>query len=101
MFVRLHFKRRERIAVPSSYVWPVAEGWGNLIKVRRRQNRGVAQLEELYPDLFSNEDKGGFSKLRILSYALGDPFGFIAYAGVALIVRLTKDQTADEWKRGR
>ena len=48
-----------------------------------------------------NEDKGDFSKLRILGYALGDPFGFIAYAGVSLIVRLTQDQSGDEWKRGR
>lgn len=101
MFVRLHFKGRERIAVPGTYVWPVAEGWANLIKVRRRQNRGVAQLEEQFPELMANEDKGDFSKFRIISYALGDPFGFIAYAGVSLIVRLTKDQTADEWKRGR
>ncbi|MEJ5217537.1 glycosyltransferase family 2 protein [Cognatishimia sp. D5M38] len=101
MYVRLHFTGRERIAVPSSYVWPVAEGWANLIKVRRRQNRGVAQLEELYPELMKNEDKGDFSKLRILGYALGDPFGFIAYAGVSLIVRLTQDQSGDEWKRGR
>jgi glycosyltransferase involved in cell wall biosynthesis len=101
MFVRLHFKGRERVAVPGTYVWPVAEGWGNLIKVRRRQNRGVAQLEEQYPELMGNEDKGAFTPLQILGYALGDPFGFIAYAGVSLIVRLTKDQTADEWKRGR
>lgn len=101
MFARLQFAPRERIAVPGTYIWPVAEGWGNLVGVRRRQNKGVEQLEALYPDLMKNEDKGGFSALRILSYALGDPYGFVAYAGVALIVRFSRDKNAADWTRGR
>ena len=101
MFVRLHFSARERIAVPASYVWPVAEGWANLIKVRRRQNRGVEELERLYPELMENEDKGRFSPLNVLRLALGDIVGFAAYAGVALAVRFTKEQSQDIWDRGR
>ena len=101
MFVRLQFKARERIAVPASYIWPVAEGWGNLVKVRRRQNRGVDQLAELYPDLIANEDKTAFSPMRILGFALGDPYGFVAYAGVALMVRFSKESSGDSWTRGR
>lgn len=101
MFVRLQFKPRERLGVPATYIWPVAEGWANLIKVRRRQNRGVAQLAEKFPQLMKNEDKGEFSPLRMFSFGLGDPFGFFTYTLVTLIVKLSKDQDGSEWSRGR
>ncbi|MGH1444741.1 MAG: glycosyltransferase [Cognatishimia sp.] len=101
MFVRLNFAPRERLAVPGTYIWPVAEGWKNLVKVRRRQNMGVAQLAERYPRLMNNEDKGTVSKGHMLNLAVSNPFGFCVYASVALYVRLTKDQAGTDWRRGR
>lgn len=101
MFVRLNFEPRERIGVPGTYVWPVAEGWKNLINVRRRQNAGVAELEEFYPELMKNEDKGTFSALEKLNLALKHPFGFFVYTSVSLIVRATKSKSGSEWRRGR
>ncbi|MGH1465060.1 MAG: glycosyltransferase [Cognatishimia sp.] len=101
MFVRLNFSPRERLAVSGTYIWPVAEGWANLIKVRRRQNKGVAQLAELYPQLMRNEDKGVVTKGQTLLLALNDPIGFLVYSCVALRVRLTKEKANTDWSRGR
>jgi len=101
MYVRLLFKPRERYGVPATYIWPIAEGWRNLIKVRRRQNKGVEQIAERYGHLMKNENKGSFDRREIASQALRYPFSFLVYASVALMVRLTKDQSGSEWSRGR
>lgn len=101
MFVRLQFKPRERFGVPGTYIWPIAEGWGNLIKVRRRQNQGVDQITERYPHLMKHEDKGAFGRSHMALLALSYPFGFFVYAMVALIVKVTKAQSDGEWSRGR
>ncbi|MEE2945181.1 MAG: glycosyltransferase [Pseudomonadota bacterium] len=101
MYVRLLFKPRERYGVPGTYVWPIAEGWRNLIKVRRRQNKGVEQIAERYGHLLKNEDKGAFDRKQIASVALAYPIGFFVYATVSLIVRFTKDQSGEAWSRGR
>ena len=101
MFARLQFKPRERYGVPGTYIWPVAEGWRNLIKVRRRQNKGVDQIAERYPHLLKHEDKGAFSKGQMVLLAMSYPFSFFVYASVAIIVKLTKDPSQTEWSRGR
>ncbi|MGP6089430.1 glycosyltransferase family 2 protein [Antarctobacter jejuensis] len=100
IFVRLQFTPQERRGVGSSYRWPIAEGCRNLVKVRRRQNAGVAQIAARYPELAKNDDKPAFPLQDKLRMALGDPFGFVAYAGVALLVRLTPKR-AQDWSRGR
>jgi len=101
MYVRLLFKPRERFGVPGTYVWPIAEGLKNLVKVRRRQNKGVAQIAERYPHLLKNEDKGSFDKGQLANVAINYPFSFCVYAFVALMVRFTKDQSGSDWSRGR
>ncbi|WP_334312304.1 glycosyltransferase [Cognatishimia sp. SS12] len=101
MFVRLHFKPRERLAVPGTYIWPVAEGWKNLIKVRRRQNAGVAQLADRYPRLMQHEDKGQMTKGELARAASQRPLGFLVYGIVSAIVRFTNDPAAQTWSRGR
>lgn len=101
MYVRLQFKPRERFGVPGTYIWPIAEGWRNLIKVRRRQNQGVDQIADRFPHLLKNEDKGNFGKGPIATLALNYPFGFFVYASVALIVKLSRDKSEGQWSRGR
>ena len=98
-FVRLHFAPAERVAVPAPYDWPVAEGFVALTRVRRRQNRGVAQIGTLFPAL---PPRDGTPPLRIaglLRLALRDPAGFAVYAGVAAATRLPAPDTG--WSRGR
>lgn len=98
-FVRLTFTPAERLAVPAPYDWPIAEGCGNLVRVRQRQDAGVAEIGARYPELLRNDDKPRPAPRHTLSMAIRDPLGFAVYAGVALAVRLR--QAPDGWSRGR
>ncbi len=98
-FARLGFAPSERVLVPAPYDWPIATGWRNLVRVRRRQDAGVAEIARVYPDLLRNEDKPGFPTADKLRLALRDPAGFAIYAVVALAVRLRP--ASKNWSRGR
>ena len=95
-FVRLHFTPTERILLDAPYDWPIAEGFANLVKVRRRQDAGVAEIARLYPALPAND---GTPKVRKLPLALHNPLAFAVYSAVALMVRLTP--ASPDWSRGR
>ncbi|SNT71527.1 glycosyltransferase [Paracoccus seriniphilus] len=99
-FVRLQFAPQERIGVSASYSWPMIEGWGALVRVRRRQDAGVTQIRQRWPQIMENEGKEPMGFSGILRRALRDPLGFAAYASVSLAVRLNR-QNAQEWTRGR
>lgn len=99
-FVRLNFTPEERFGVTAGYEWPLVEGFGALVKVRRRQNAGVAEVAAKYPELLKNDDKFALSTGQKLGIALRDPIGFAVYAGVALIVKLTPQKNTG-WERGR
>jgi len=101
MFARLQFRPQERTRVAATYDWPPVEGFGNLIRVRRRQNAGVDELHRLYPTLMQNEDKGRVSRSGLLHMALRDPVGFATYAGVAAGVRSPFFGSRNVWARGR
>lgn len=95
-FVRLHFTPTERILLDAPYDWPIAEGFANLVKVRRRQDAGVAEIARLYPALPAND---GTPKVPKLSLAWHNPPAFAVYSAVALMVRLTP--ASPDWSRGR
>ena len=97
-FARLHFAPEERHLVPHGYRWPVAEGFSGLVRVRRRQDRGVREIAERFPELMGNEGKaraGGGT----LGPMLRDPLALLAYGGVALATRLPGGDAG--WSRGR
>ena len=99
MFARLNFAPSERTKLPQGYAWPLVEGFSNLVRVRRRQNRGVAELARLYPELMRN----GVTQpgtLRALRLVLGRPLDFAVYASVGAAVR-SGDRGDDTWARGR
>lgn len=98
-FVRLNFTPAERIGVPARYHWPMVEGFARLVRVRRRQDAGVAELARLYPDLMANEGKARLTKQRLMRLALTRPLGFATYLAVHLAVRMQPATT--EWSRGR
>jgi glycosyltransferase involved in cell wall biosynthesis len=97
-FVRLNFAPDERAQVAAHYTWPMVEGLRTLVRVRRRQDAGSAEIAALYPDLMVNDDK---AKPDILSLAKADPTGFAAYAFVSLLVRLGTPFAGSGWSRGR
>ena len=98
-FVRVQFAPEERIGVAAEYLWPMVEGWRNLVRVRRRQNRGVDEIAGRWPALMANEGKAGLGPAEVLDLALAAPTGFAVYGGVSLAVKLGGGETA--WSRGR
>lgn len=95
-FARLQFTPDERLQVPAAYDWPLPEGLGPLIRVRARQDRGVAQIARLYPALMAREAKPPAALAPMIRAA---PLGFLVYALVALAVKLGAG--GNGWARGR
>ncbi|SEP95252.1 glycosyltransferase [Thalassovita taeanensis] len=98
-YVRLLFTPAQRIGVPARYDWPIVEGFANLVRVRQRQNIGVAEVARRYPDLMRNDDKPRFSPGQVLRLALRHPIGFAVYGAVTLAVRRARPDQG--WTRGR
>lgn len=98
-FARLNFTPAERLAVPAPYEWPIVEGFGPLVRVRRRQDAGVAEIRQLYPALTANDDTRPTAALWLPRAVLRAPLGFLAYLAVALATRLRRG--TDTWARGR
>jgi glycosyltransferase involved in cell wall biosynthesis len=98
-FARLNFAPSERVEVPARYHWPMVEGFSNLVRVRRRQDAGVAEIARLFPDLPANEGKAPVTKGLLARLAASDPAGLAVYLAVHLAVRL-RPPSAD-WTRGR
>ena len=99
-FARLSFAPHERVEVAASYQWPLVEGFANLIKVRRRQNAGVAQIAAMFPELLNNDGKPRFGGAEVMRAIAKAPLGFVVYAAVSAVVKLTPG-TASDWRRGR
>jgi glycosyltransferase involved in cell wall biosynthesis len=89
-FVRLQFLPSERVQVPAPYDWPMIEGFPALVRVRRRQDAGVKELDATYPGMMEREGKARLTKGRLLNLAVADPVGFATYAAVSLAVRLKR-----------
>jgi glycosyltransferase involved in cell wall biosynthesis len=98
-FVRLQFTPQERVGVPATYSWPMIEGFSALVRVRRRQDAGVAEIAQLWPGLLAREGKTSVTAATIAGLALRDPAGFATYAAVSLAVRMGRDKK--DWARGR
>lgn len=100
-FVRYNFGPDEMRGVPATYSWPITEGFGNLVRVRRRQDQGLEEIRQRYPELASQmqptaPDTG--EKLRLFAR---DPLGFVIYSAVALTVRTPFFRNRGGWERGR
>lgn len=98
-YVRLLFAPYERVGVPAVYDWPMVEGFGRLVKVRRRQDEGVKQIARNWPALISNDNKGTLDAIQLLGMATKEPLGFAVYAAVAIAVRTKRANS--HWTRGR
>lgn len=99
-FVRLSFTPAERYRVPATYDWPMIEGVGPLVRVRRRQDIGVAEVREKFPALWGNHDPAPVDAPPLWLRGLRDPLGFMAFAFVGLAVRLPH-RKQERWARGR
>ena len=100
-FVRLQFTPSERISLPETYCWPMVETLPKLIRVRRRQDVGVAEVADLFPGLNRNGGKTNPGLGEIIIRLLRDPLGFIVYGTVSLAVKLPILRSDTRWVRGR
>ena len=98
-FARLQFIPQERVEVDAAYHWPLVEGLAALVKVRRRQNAGNAQLAALHPRLIAREGKAPLTAAGLAARIARAPLGFLAYATVAVLVRLRRG--GEGFTRGR
>lgn len=100
-FARLNFAPAERHRLPGVYDWPMVEGFANLVKVRRRQNRGVDEVARRFPALIDRNAAPRPGWRGIAARAGNDPVGFAVYAGVALAVKTPLFASKSRWARGR
>lgn len=100
-FVRLQFSPPQRLAVREYFDWPMVEGFRNLVRVRRRQDRGVREVTRLFPELRRNDEKKKPGLRKLARLALRDPLGFIIYSSVAAVVRMPAGDVGLAWERGR
>ncbi|SLN53216.1 N-glycosyltransferase [Falsiruegeria litorea R37] len=100
-FARLNFTSAERVRVTAEYHWPLVEGFRSLVRVRRRQNDGVAQIAELFPALTTNDDKAEIGLSGLIRRTLRHPIGFLVYATVASAVKSPLYKSTSDWARGR
>lgn len=100
-FARLSFAPSERHKVAGGYIWPMVEGWANLVRVRRRQDQGVAEIRARFPALLVNDTVTPPNLVGKLGRALRDPLGFVVYVAVALTTRTPLWRNAQIWQRGR
>jgi hypothetical protein len=82
--------------VDETYIWPLVEGFANLVRVRRRQDAGVDEIAQLYPNLITHEAK---EEADFKTLFLSDPVSFLSYCSVKLAVKLGKPDI--KWTRGR
>ncbi len=99
-FARLSFAPGERVGVPATYDWPMIEGFAALVRVRRRQDAGVAEIAERYPALIGNDDPVIGAK-PLWQRALRDPLAFAAFVAVRTAASLPFRQNDNTWARGR
>lgn len=98
-FVRLNFAPDERIEVPARYHWPMVEGFRNLIRVRRRQDAGVAEIRRLYPELMCNDEKPPMTATGLIRLIREAPISFAVYSTLQIFVRMGPENS--DWVRGR
>lgn len=99
-FARLNFTPEERLSVPASYDWPMVEGFARLVKVRRRQDIGVAEIARRYPELVTHDDPPGGTR-PVWRRAFQDPAAFAAFCAVRAAINLPVLRSTDRWARGR
>ena len=103
-FVRLNFAPHERRKARARYRWPLPEGLGNLIRVRRRWTEGNLELVRRFPELIANDSERNNTPSN-LGTLLATPLSaavFVAiYVASEVLARLPRRQTGFHWRRGR
>lgn len=98
-FARLQFAPEERAMVEEDYLWPMAEGWRRLARVRARQNAGVREIAARWPEAMAREGKRPLGAAGAARLALRLPVSFTVYAAISAFVAAAG--AGPGWARGR
>ena len=99
-YARWNFTPEERLSVPAGYDWPMIDSIGQMVRVRRRQDAGVAEIIAQFPGLEENDDRHD-EATPTWKRALRDPLAFAAYCTLRVAVHLPLWRSANRWARGR
>ena len=103
-FVRLSFLPRERVRVPSRYLWPLPEGWRRLVLVRLRWTEGNLELKRRFPEMTLRQTRAKRPWIYI-GAALRDPVGFLVFSSIYLacwlLARPGVETENTVWRRAR
>jgi glycosyltransferase involved in cell wall biosynthesis len=103
-FIRLNFAPHERRKAQAQYLWPLPDGFWNMIKVRRRWSEGNDELVRLYPGLLVNDSQrnNNFSNLlSIMRNPLAGSVFLAIYALSTALVAMQRRRKTAHWRRGR
>lgn len=99
-FVRALFAPEERVQIAAEYHWPLAEGAGRLVRVRRRQELGIRELGFRFPGLkigpAERHNARQFAKI-----AARDPAAFFVYALLTGLAKITVNRGDRRWHGSR
>lgn len=101
MFVRGHFSPEEMRTTGEPYRWPLPDGWQAIVRVRRRQEVGLRELERQRPDLLHRGDRRGTNLRALLAQFVRKPLTMLVYAGLIAHARLSARANDRAWERGR
>lgn len=101
MFVRGHFAADEMRVTDQPYHWPLPDGWQAIVRVRRRQEVGLRELERHRPDLLHRGGRRGATFRAMVGLALREPLTMLVYMGLIAHARLTARVAQRAWERGR
>ncbi len=104
-FVRLQFNTKQRFQISSSYLWPIPQGFLNLIRVRLRWILGNRELAAQYPKLKVNDSKRFKFDRRFLKTLVCNPVSallfFLIYGFVAARAYADPLKAEIKWSKAR
>ena len=103
-FVRLNFKEHERHKTKATYLWPLPDGFWNMVNVRHRWTEGNAEVLQSYPELVANDGMRNKSAANAASL-LKTPVASAVFVAIFVIGQLlalkSKGRGNSAWNRGR
>lgn len=99
LYVRLLFAPHERRLVDAPFAWPAPEGFGDIVRTRRRQDAHTRALLSAHPHLTENEDKGRLGPATLARVFSQGPLDFLAYVAILLCARAVRPGQADHRAR--
>ncbi len=101
MFTRGHFAADEIVTTDAAYRWPLPEGWGAIVRARRRQEQGMRFLERRWPELGGRRERRGETAKALTKLAAQAPATALTYVALLMHVKLSAGLVRGRWEPSR